>query len=236
MGWKAHFELHSEFARERAIAGEIGFGRAHKLHPEFYSKMGSENMTRLHQRPDFAARLVKRAPANLAGYNQSPRGKELAKGVGKRNRGSIITYNKSERGRLQSVESRKHPASCSRCDSTFTNHSEVMKHYHAEHKGVLNHKVVRVTPIHLEQEVPVYCLTASEHSNFALAAGVFVHNCGNKAVLTDMTGIELRSRISLIMADIFKTLSFGVGRKNNEKLDLQELEEHLLGIYLLLRY
>jgi tRNA-splicing ligase RtcB len=39
-----------------------------------------------------------------------------------------------------------------------------------------NHKVVSVEP--LEERADVYCLTVPEYGNFALDAGVFVHNCG----------------------------------------------------------
>ncbi|HLH03845.1 MAG TPA: RtcB family protein [Bryobacteraceae bacterium] len=45
--------------------------------------------------------------------------------------------------------------------------------------------------------------------------------CGNKAVLTDMPGAELRTKIDSIMDDIWNTLSFGVGRKNNESVDAE---------------
>jgi tRNA-splicing ligase RtcB len=43
--------------------------------------------------------------------------------------------------------------------------------------------------------------------------------CGNKAVLTDMRGREARKNINRIMDDIWKTISFGVGRKNPESVD-----------------
>jgi tRNA-splicing ligase RtcB len=39
-----------------------------------------------------------------------------------------------------------------------------------------NHKVVSVEQV--ERNEDVYCLTVPEYGNFALAAGVFVHNCG----------------------------------------------------------
>ncbi len=39
-----------------------------------------------------------------------------------------------------------------------------------------NHQVVCVEP--LEETADVYCLTVPEYGNFALDAGVFVHNCG----------------------------------------------------------
>lgn len=43
--------------------------------------------------------------------------------------------------------------------------------------------------------------------------------CGNKAVLLDIPATEVRANISAIMDDVFDTLSFGVGRKNNEEVD-----------------
>ena len=43
--------------------------------------------------------------------------------------------------------------------------------------------------------------------------------CGNKAVLTDVRGPELRRYIRDIMDDVWKTISFGIGRKNAEKVD-----------------
>jgi len=43
--------------------------------------------------------------------------------------------------------------------------------------------------------------------------------CGNKAVRVDMPGSELRLNIQRIMDDVWNTISFGVGRKNNERVD-----------------
>ena len=42
--------------------------------------------------------------------------------------------------------------------------------------------------------------------------------CGNKAVLTDAPAAEVRRNIKTIMDDIWRTISFGVGRNNNEKV------------------
>lgn len=60
-------------------------------------------------------------------------------------------------------------------------------------------------------------LTSPLH-NF-IANGVIAHNCGNKAVLTDLTGADVRPEIKPIMDSIWKTISFGVGRNNNERAD-----------------
>src|SRR5579862_6618047 len=43
--------------------------------------------------------------------------------------------------------------------------------------------------------------------------------CGNKAVLLDIPAAEVRANISKIMDDVFRTISFGVGRSNNEKVE-----------------
>src|ERR1700757_2769038 len=43
--------------------------------------------------------------------------------------------------------------------------------------------------------------------------------CGNKAVLLDMPGPSLRANIAEIMDAVWKTISFGVGRRNAERVD-----------------
>src|SRR5882762_6844182 len=43
--------------------------------------------------------------------------------------------------------------------------------------------------------------------------------CGNKADLLDISGPELRRAISKIMDDVFRTISFGIGRSNSEQVD-----------------
>lgn len=49
--------------------------------------------------------------------------------------------------------------------------------------------------------------------------------CGNKAVLTNMPGQELRRKIKVIMDDIAKKISFGIGRNNEEKVDHELFED-----------
>jgi len=43
--------------------------------------------------------------------------------------------------------------------------------------------------------------------------------CGNKAVLTDADAGDVRENIATIMDDIFRIVSFGLGRKNDERVD-----------------
>ncbi len=49
--------------------------------------------------------------------------------------------------------------------------------------------------------------------------------CGNKAVLTDIPAAEVRAHIKPIMDDIWSHLSFGVGRKNNVRVDHELFED-----------
>lgn len=71
---------------------------------------------------------------------------------------------------------------------------------------------------HLGYAVPIGGVVAYENRISPSGVG-FDIACGNKAVLTDMSGTELMSKISLIMDDVWNTISFGVGRKNNERVD-----------------
>jgi len=50
---------------------------------------------------------------------------------------------------------------------------------------VLNHKVTSIRPVDGDHDV--YCLTVPEAGNFALEAGVFVHNCG---IIVNVTPLE----------------------------------------------
>jgi tRNA-splicing ligase RtcB len=43
--------------------------------------------------------------------------------------------------------------------------------------------------------------------------------CGNKAMLTDADASDVRAHIATIMDDVFRIVSFGVGRVNDERID-----------------
>jgi tRNA-splicing ligase RtcB (3'-phosphate/5'-hydroxy nucleic acid ligase) len=71
---------------------------------------------------------------------------------------------------------------------------------------------------HLGYGVPIGGVAAYKDAISPTGVG-FDIACGNKAMLTDMKGDELRANIGTIMDDIWSTISFGVGRKNNERVD-----------------
>ncbi len=70
-----------------------------------------------------------------------------------------------------------------------------------------NHKVVKV--ITLEAKQDVYCLTVPEYHNFALQAGVFVHNCGMMAIKTPFNAAQLEGKLKKIRLDIEAAIPTG---------------------------
>jgi RNA-splicing ligase RtcB len=71
---------------------------------------------------------------------------------------------------------------------------------------------------------PVFDVVTGDAAACFLADGAVVHNCGNKAVRTDLRVEDVRGDLPRIMDDIFDRISFGVGRKNAEPVDHPVLE------------
>ena len=71
---------------------------------------------------------------------------------------------------------------------------------------------------HLGYAVPVGGVIAYKDAVSPSGVGYDI-GCGNKAVLTDATLSDVRGSISKIMDDVWKQISFGVGRKNANPID-----------------
>jgi tRNA-splicing ligase RtcB len=69
---------------------------------------------------------------------------------------------------------------------------------------------------HKGYAVPIGGVVAYEDSISPSGVGYDI-GCGNKAVLTDAHADDVRANIGAIMDDIFRTISFGVGRKNEDE-------------------
>jgi tRNA-splicing ligase RtcB len=95
-------------------------------------------------------------------------------GNGRRGKPHLIAYDKSPEGRRRSSEVAHREHVCETCGETLTGGFGI--HNHRRWRHGYNHKVVSVEP--LREREDVYCLTVPEYGNFALDAGVFVHNCG----------------------------------------------------------
>jgi len=85
--------------------------------------------------------------------------------------------------------------------------TSLMPFYSRVDREVYNHKVVEV--IVLEERQDVYCLAVPEYGNFALAAGVFVHNCGMMAIKTPFTAEQLEGKLKKIRLDIEAAIPVG---------------------------
>jgi tRNA-splicing ligase RtcB len=85
-------------------------------------------------------------------------------------------------------------------------------------------RVAMMADHHLGYAVPIGGVVA--YRNAISPSGVgFDIGCGNKAVLTDANLADVRSRIAPIMDEVWRVISFGVGRKNNERVESEVLDD-----------
>lgn len=78
---------------------------------------------------------------------------------------------------------------------------------------IIDYKVVSV--VSLEEKEDVYCLTVPETGNFALAAGIFVHNCGMAAVKTSLTASVLPEDLHDLRLRIESAIPVGFKKHDN---------------------
>ena len=71
---------------------------------------------------------------------------------------------------------------------------------------------------HLGYTVPIGGVVAYENKLNPAGVG-FDIACGNKAVRLDIPAADVKANIHEIMDDIWRTISFGIGRKNKERTD-----------------
>jgi tRNA-splicing ligase RtcB (3'-phosphate/5'-hydroxy nucleic acid ligase) len=124
---------------------------------------------------------------------------------GKRGKKYLIDYNTSEKGRAKSKEIANRIYTCETCGDEVK--SPIGLHNHRRKEHGYNHKVVEV--VSLEEQQDVYCLTVPEYHNFALTAGVFVHNCGMCAVKTPFFADKLEGKLKKIRQDIEAAIPLG---------------------------
>jgi len=71
---------------------------------------------------------------------------------------------------------------------------------------------------HLGYSVPIGGVVAYRDKLNPAGVGYDIA-CGNKAVRLDIPASEVKSNIHPIMDDVWRTISFGIGRKNKERVD-----------------
>ena len=124
---------------------------------------------------------------------------------GERGKEFLIAYNKSEKGRAKSKEIANRLYDCETCGEKVK--SGIGLHNHRLYSHGYNHKVVSVEP--LDEREDVYCLTVPEYHNFALEAGVFVHNCGMMAVKTPFKSGILDGKLKDLRHEIERAIPVG---------------------------
>lgn len=85
------------------------------------------------------------------------------------------------------------------------------------------YKVALMPDNHKGYGVPIGGVVAYKNAVSPTGVG-FDIACGNKAVRVDMSGSELRANIKTVMDDVWKTISFGIGQKNNERVEWTEFD------------
>ena len=89
-------------------------------------------------------------------------------------------------------------------------------------------KVALMPDNHLGYGVPIGGVVAYRNAISPTGVGYDI-GCGNKAVRLDMKARDLRPNIGQFMDEIWSTISFGIGRKNNERVDSDVLDNALEG-------
>ena len=125
----------------------------------------------------------------------------------------LTAYNTSLKGRDKSREvgiaNKDREMHCKTCGVSLIGFAEVGRH-RAVHAKTANHKVISV--IKLQSREDVYCLTVPNYKNFALEAGVFVHNCGMCAVKTILMAEDLPDTMDPYLAQATRDIPAGVGQ------------------------
>jgi tRNA-splicing ligase RtcB len=157
---------------------------------------------------------------------------------GRRGRQYLIRYNTSPPARQRLKARANRPLPCPLC-SAVVKLATCSLWYHAKHEhpdalrvgtellkgqrrittaqrliaGANNHVVTEARLLPERQDT--YCLCVPGLNNFALASGVFVHNCGNAAIRSDRRlDHYTRTDLELVADEIQRTISFGMGRTN----------------------
>ena len=77
---------------------------------------------------------------------------------------------------------------------------------------------------HLGYSVPIGGIVAYRDKLNPAGVGYDIA-CGNKAVRLDIPAREVKANIQTIMDDVWRTISFGIGRKNKERVDHQLFDD-----------
>ena len=167
--------------------------------PEFEQKR-KQALTNKAQTLDGHKYYAERGTKNILKYmeDKPEHFRESVAGNGDRGKQYLLSYNQSEKGKAKSKEIASRLYTCETCGEQIK--APIGLHNHRKNQHGYNHKVVAV--ILLVERQDVYCLTVPEYGNFALTAGVFVHNCGMMAIKMPFSAEKLNGKLKQIRSDI----------------------------------
>ncbi len=178
----------------------------HWQSPEFEEKRIAALVQKA-QTPEGHKYYAERGTKNILQYmqQQPEHFRNAVAGNGVRGKQYLVEYNQSEKGRAKSQEIANRYYTCDICGAEVKTPIGLHNHRRKEHQ--CNHKVVAVVSLNYTENV--YCLTVPEYQNFALKAGVFVHNCGMSAIKMPFTGEQLEGKLKKIRLDIEAAIPTG---------------------------
>ncbi|HJU55345.1 MAG TPA: RtcB family protein [Pyrinomonadaceae bacterium] len=215
MGDRDHMSYHKSIAERNP----------HFHSPEFEAKRKAA-LTAKAQTPEGHAYFAERGGKNFAKFREqhpdAAREHAIRNGNGERGKQFLTAYNQSERGRAKSSEVAHRVHTCETCGVTVPGGGFGI-HNHRYFKHGYNHKVISVEP--LDETADVYCLTVPEYGNFALDAGVFVHNCGMVSAKSDVPvdAATPEKRMEFNRA-VMERVNMGAGGKSVKLGNLDERE------------
>ncbi|MEJ7577495.1 MAG: RtcB family protein [Pyrinomonadaceae bacterium] len=197
--------------------------RNHKLRtPEFEAKR-LEALAAKARTPEGHAYFAERSTKNILAYmqNNSEDFHRAVAGNGERGKKYLLAYNMSPEGRRKSSEVAHRQHICEICGETLVGGFGIHNHRRWQHG--YNHKVVSVE--FLDETADVYCLTVPEYGNFALDAGVFVHNCGMMSAQSNVQVEEAtpEKRLEFNRA-VMRRVEMGAGGKSHRLGKVSETE------------
>jgi tRNA-splicing ligase RtcB len=208
----------------------------HKSMRERYAHFQSEAFERARvaalarkaQTPAGHAYFAERGTKNILAYmtNHPEQYRAAVAGNGERGQPYLRAYNLSDKGGAKSSEIAHRTHRCETCGEVIAGGGFGI-HNHRRRVHGYNHKVVSVE--RLSHREDVYCLTVPGYGNFALDAGVFVHNCGMQVVTSALDADAISQHdLQELMADISKHIAMGTGQGFGLVTD-DELERYLAG-------
>jgi tRNA-splicing ligase RtcB len=154
--------------------------------------------------------FAERGTKNILAYmeNKPEHFKASVAENGERGKKYLQAYNVSLKGRKKSSEVAHKEHICETCGEVVIGGFGI--HNHRRWKHGYNHKVVSVEK--LDRTEDVYCLTVPDYGNFALDAGVFVHNCGMMSARSEVPFERANSEKKLeFNREVMRRVSMGAG-------------------------